>query len=193
MLTKHSYFNRLVIIACLATLLSSCGFRLRGGVEVTAELKVVYIAGIAEFSDLYQELKRLLQRSGSTLSARPTLDAATLSIADEGMTKRVLSVDAQGRAAEYELIYRFVFTVTTRNDKQDKGADSTANNQTILVPSQRISITRDFRFDPNNILATDAQEKQIRVEMVRFSVQQVLRRIQSHFKHTKGKQAQSAN
>ena len=59
---------------------------------------------------------------------------------------------------------------------------TSTHENTILVPSQQISLARDFRFDPDNVLATDAQEKQKRLELVKFSVQQVLRRIQSILK-----------
>lgn len=149
-----------------------------------AELKQVHITGIAEYAELYLELKRVLQRSGSQLSARPESAKSVINISGEEFRKRVLSVDAQGRAAEYELDYRFTFSVHTNEVKQENTTDKSVSDKKILVPAQQINLTRDFRFDPNNILATDAQERQIRLEMVRFAVQQVIRRIRSHLKHT---------
>lgn len=162
----------------------SCGFRLRGSVEVPAELKIVHITGIAEYSELYQELKRVLQRSGSQLTVKPNEAQSVITISGEETIKRVLSVDAQGRAAEYELNYHFTFSVYANEINQEKVTDNSASDKNILVPSQQIKLTRDFRFDPDNILATDAQEKQVRLEMVKFSVQQVMRRIQSYLKHS---------
>lgn len=169
---------------CLVALLMSCGFRLRGGVELPAELKSVHITGVAEFSDLYQELKRVLLRSGAKVTLKPEQALSVITISGEQMRKRVLSVDSQGRAAEYGLNYRFSFSVHTNQSgsRQESVSDKSINENTILIPSQQISLARDFRFDPDNVLATDAQEKQKRLELVKFSVQQVLRRIQSILK-----------
>ena len=92
------------------------------------------------------------------------------------MKKRVLSVDAQGRAAEFELIYTLHFKVT-KSDAQ------------VIVPEQKIELTRDFRFDPDNVLAKDAEEAQIRKDMISFAVRQMMRRIDSHLKSGRAAEA----
>jgi len=189
-----------VILACLIALLVSCGFRLRGAVEVPPSLKNVHISGVAEYSELNQELKRALQRSGSVITKSSDGAQSILIISGEETRKRVLSVDAQGRAAEYELNYLFSFSVisnspavTTNEQAAGKVSNSTAGEQSesasekpadnnILVPTQEINLTRDFRFDPNNVLATAEEEKKVRQDLVKFAVRQMLRRIQAHFK-----------
>lgn len=193
MLSNYSKIIKPVIVTCLISLLVSCGFRLRGDVETPPELKNVYIAGVAEYAELSQELRRTLLRSGSVITASEGSAQSIIRITNEVMKKRVLSVDAQGRAAEYELNYIFSFTVvsgtidigneTTVTDKSGQAkAKEPADN--ILVPAQEVNLTRDFRFDPDNVLATDAQEKKIRLDMVRFAVSQMLRRIRSHLIHS---------
>ncbi len=186
MLGNYTYIFKPVILACLIALLISCGFRLRGGGEVPAELKSVHIAGIAEYEILNQELKRALQRAGSIVTNIPGDAQSIINISGEETKKRVLSVDTQGRAAEYELNYRFSFSVTANNSAGVESESNPGNaaekspDQTVLVPFQQIKLTRDFRFDPNNVLATGAVEKQLQSELVRFAVRQMLRRIQSH-------------
>lgn len=166
----------------------SCGFRLRGGGEVPAELKSVYISGIAEYEILNQELKRALQRAGSVVAKTPGEAQSIISISGEQTRKRVLSVDAQGRAAEYELNYHFNFSVTSNSasgvesDSQPDTAAEKSSGNTLLVPTQQIKLTRDFRFDPNNVLATGAVETQLKSDLIRFAVRQMLRRIQSYLK-----------
>ena len=193
MLSNYSKIIKPVIVTCLISLLVSCGFRLRGDVETPPELKNVYIAGVAEYAELSQELRRTLLRSGSVITASEGSAQSIIRITNEVIKKRVLSVDAQGRAAEYELNYIFSFTVvsgtidigneTTVTDKSGQAkAKEPADN--ILVPAQEVNLTRDFRFDPDNVLATDAQEKKIRLDMVRFAVSQMLRRIRSHLIHS---------
>lgn len=145
---------------------------MRSAADVPAELKVVHIAGIGEFAPLSQELKKVLQRSGTQV-LRSAADAqSVINIIDEKYRRRVLSVDAQGRAAEYELIYSFRF------DVKNIGGE-------VIVPSQKIELLRDFRFDPSNVLAADAEEGQIRKDMNSMAVRQMMRRIESHFKSGK--------
>jgi len=143
---------------------------MRGSVEAPEILKEIHIAGIAEYSELNQELRKVLQRSGTKFLDSPEEALSVISVQGEGFNKRVLSVDAQGRAAEYELIYKFSFRVTSDTKE--------------LVPLQKIEIIRDYRFDPNNVLAKDAEEAQIRKEMIKFSVRQMMRRIETHLKHS---------
>ena len=183
MLSKYPYIVKIIIVASLLGLLSSCGFRLRGDVEVPAVLSIVHISGVAEYADLNQELKRVLQRSGSQITKTRETAKSVVNISSEQWRKRVLSVDSQGLAAEYELNYRFLFTVEEASTDEVKDPDKPVSS-TVLVPQQKIDLTRDFRFDPNNVLATEAEEKQIRLEMVRFAVRQMMRRIRSHLKYS---------
>ena len=172
MLSKCRQLVVYTLLLLLLGQLSACGFRLRGQVDVPEELKMVHIAGSAEFAPLTLELKKVLQRSGTRVLSSPAEAQSIITISNEVLKKRVLSVDAQGRAAEYELIYTLLFTITK--------ADAT-----VIVPQQKIDLSRDFRFDPNNVLAKDAEEAQIRKEMVSFAVRQMMRRIDSHLKSGK--------
>lgn len=172
MLNKFRTATRFFIIVSLFLSIAACGFRLRGSIVVPAELQRTHIAGIAEFSLLNQELKRVLQRSGTEVLSSATNAKSIITISGEEFKRRVLSVDAQGRAAEYELNYRYRFSITDLS-----GAS--------IVALQQINLTRDYRFDPDNVLAKDAEETQIRLDMVKFSVRQMMRRVQSQLKHVK--------
>ncbi len=149
--------------------MTACGFRLRGSVEVPDVLQKTHITGIGEFSELHQELKRVLQSSGSEVLRQAQNAKSIITISGENFRRRVLSVDALGRASEYELIYRYYFKISE--------ADGS-----VIIKNQEISLIRDFQFDPNNVLATDAQEAQIRTNMVKFSVRQMMRRVDSQIK-----------
>ena len=148
---------------------SACGFRMRGNVEVPDVLQQTHITGIAEFSELNQELKRVLQRSGSEVVSQPGNAKSIISISGEQYRRRVITVDATGRASEIELYYQYYFKI----------ASSTGE---VIVKNQRILLTRDYKFDPDNVLAKDAEETQIRTDMVKFSVRQMMRRVDSQLK-----------
>jgi len=148
---------------------SACGFRMRGSVEVPDVLQQTHITGIAEFSELNQELKRVLQRSGSEVVSQPGNAKSIISISGEQYRRRVITVDATGRASEIELYYQYNFKITSSTGE-------------VIVKNQRILLTRDYKFDPDNVLAKDAEETQIRTDMVKFSVRQMMRRVDSQLK-----------
>jgi len=154
--------------------LSACGFRLRGSVEVPDVLQQTYIAGVAEFSELNQELRKVLQRSGSTVVNNSASAKSIITISGENFRRRVLSVDAAGRASEYELHYKYNFTINRVGGE-------------VIIQDQSIIVLRDYQFDPDNVLAKDAEETQIRSDMVRFSVRQMMRRVDSQLKSSESK------
>lgn len=149
--------------------LSACGFHLRGPIELPPNLKTVRIFGSAEYAPLTLELTSTLSNAGVTVMPANSTGISTISITQESYTRRVLSVDAQGRAAEYGLLYAFYFQFS------DAGGE-------VLLPKTRIEVSRDFRFDPNAVLAKDTEEKQLRAEMVNFAVRQLVRRLDAVLK-----------
>jgi LPS-assembly lipoprotein len=151
-------------VLLLASSVSACGFRLRGGVELPPELKETRIVGIAEFSPLAIDFKRVLSRAGSVVRGSTDATSSAIVINGGNFTRRVLSVDASGRVAEYEIKYTYTFKILGTDNEE-------------LIPLQKIELTRDYRFDPGNVLAKDTEEAQLRSEMVRFSVSQAMRRI----------------
>ncbi|MEJ2439063.1 MAG: LPS assembly lipoprotein LptE [Gammaproteobacteria bacterium] len=156
--------NRTLLPLLLAGCLAACGFHLRGPASLPAVLKQTHIKGVAEFDPLRLELKRVLTNAGAQVLPAEAKTPSAIVISNVNYARRVLSVDAQGRAAEYALNYSFFFQV---NDASAK----------ILVPRQQIRISRDFRFDPNAVLAKDSEEQQIRTEMIRQSVRLLMRRV----------------
>lgn len=162
-------FLLLLVIGSVA----ACGFRLRGEIEIPPELKETRIIGPAEFAPLALEFKRVLTRAGSSVLSSTATTSSTIIIEGERFTKRVLTVDALGRVAEYELIYSYAFKIVTSEKVE-------------LVPTQKIEFTRDYRFDPDNVLAIETEEARIRSEMVRFSVVQAMRRINAILKSKSG-------
>lgn len=144
--------------------LSGCGWRLRGAISVPPALQRSCLTGVAAYSDLAVEIRSTLERAGAKVLDSCAAADAQLRIGRNEVRKRVLSVDASGRAAEFELTYNLQFTVV------DQAGD-------VLVRQQAIEISRDYRFDPDNVLAKGEEEKRIREEMVSFAVRQMMQRI----------------
>lgn len=159
----------LLLVACYLSL-ASCGFHLRGAVELPPPLARTYIVGAGN-SPLYYELESALLAAGGEVVDRPEAATATLTIHGERYGRRVLSVDSAGRASEYELSLHITYSVRSPDGK-------------ILAEPEEVSQLRDYRFDPDNVLASGDQEEILQTEMRRYTVRQILRRLQSTIART---------
>ena len=152
----------LLVTSCLS--LTSCGFHLRGAVELPPAMARTFIAG-AENSPLYYELESALLAAGGQVVESAEAADAILTLHSARYGRRVLSVDSAGRASEYELSLRVAFSLS------DNGGE-------LLARQDEVSVLRDYRFDPDNVLASGAQEEALQVELRRYAVRQILSRLQ---------------
>ncbi len=152
----------LPVACCLLLILQGCGFHLRGSQSIDLTLPILFVTGSSE---LQREVERALKGSGATLAASDAEAEAVLRLLDESRDRRVLSVNSSGKVSEYALRYSIRFTVTDRAG----GA--------LLVP-QEVSLTRDFVFDQEAVLAKGDEEARLFETMRREAIQSLLRRLQ---------------
>lgn len=153
----------LVFCACVA--MAGCGFQLRGSVELPG-LDTVRVSGAS--APMREELAVFLREGGVQVVEAASGDVdAQLSLTDEQMKRRVLSIDPNtGKAREYELAYSVDFQLIDA-----KG--------TALVPRQTVRLVRDFVFDVNAVIGKSREEAVLRTEMRRDAVQNIIRRLRS--------------
>ena len=157
---------RLTILFLFASLLSGCGFHLRGNVDLPANYQQMAIEGVSKYSALGLGLKRSLQGNGVTI-VDATAAQVILKISKVSYQRRLLSVSAtSGKTAEYELHYRLNMSVVNRQGN-------------VLVSEQPLQQLRDYVHDQNNVLGTDNQEAQLRKDMERDLIGMILRRLQA--------------
>jgi LPS-assembly lipoprotein len=142
--------------------LTACGFHLRGSVQLPPELTELAVRDTTPATDVAPELRRALKAEGVRVS-----DVAPLSLQlkAEQYGKRVLSVDSAGRAQEYGLSYSIKFSL-----RDEQGAP--------WLAEQSVSVSRDLRFDANAVLGTASEETQLKAEMRRDALLQIMRRLQ---------------
>ncbi|MDH5444860.1 MAG: LPS assembly lipoprotein LptE [Gammaproteobacteria bacterium] len=163
---KQSVTYWLLGLLLLMLLLQStaCGWRLRGSISFPPSIQTLYLQGVARYSELGVAIHSAFDGTNSTLVGQAGGAVAVLHILSNRADKRVLSTDGSGRASEYEIAYFFEFKITDK-----------AGNE--LVRQQRVSAKREYRFDPSNVLATDSEVTRLQKEMIRVSVQNMMRRI----------------
>lgn len=161
-MSKISSF--VLLISSLAV--SACGFHLRGAVVLPEAMQVTTIQGVGTWSEIATEIRDVLQAAGARVLPEPTDETSRLVVLDEEFDRRVLSVGSAGKVAEYELFYRLSYSLL--------GSDGA-----VLVPEQSVSMTRDYQFDPNNVLSSEQEENELKREMRQLAVRQMLRRVQA--------------
>ena len=146
------------------TMLSACGFHLRGANgEANLPFKTMLL-GFPENSALGAELRRNISANGTTVVTDPKLAEALLDVLGETREKVVLSLNSQGRIREYTLFYKFRFKV-----RGPKG-------QVLLAPTE-IILKRDISFNESAALAKEVEEGLLYRDMQSDLVQQILRRL----------------
>lgn len=153
---------RILLALLCATLLSACGFQLRGAVDLP--YSSLYIA-LPESNTLRAKLVRSISAgSKTTLTDSAKESQAILGITGDALVKNVLSLNSAGRVREYQLVRTFSFRVY-----DPLGRD--------LIPPSQIVVKRDITFDDSQVLSKQAEEVLLIKDMEDDVVQQLLRRL----------------
>ena len=155
----------MLLVTC-NLLLVSCGFHLRGAgkVELSPWLSSlrVNVEGNQQQNDpLLVAMKNAL-RTQTGVQIEDDGDVPLLVLYGERSDSRVLSVSSTGKADEYLLKYEVSFRLI---DKASR----------LLSEPQTVRIQRDHAFDRLNVLSKEREERDLRREMQRDAVQQILR------------------
>lgn len=152
----------LVFALALLSLLSACGFQLRGAYSLPYES--LYLS-LPEYSELGAGLKRAIRASGSTKIVGRAEDAQASFIPTIDTRDRIiLSLSGTGRVRELRLRYRYGYRIV-----DSKGRD--------LVPANEIELTRDMTYDDSNVLSKEQEETLLWRDMQNDLVQQLMRRL----------------
>lgn len=157
--------SRRTLLLLLLPLLGGCGFHLRGAVMLPQSMSNTVIVG-ADGSELYYEIENALRNSGGNVAQSMDATTSVLLINGQSISRRVLSVDSQGRDAEYELTLKLIFSLRDPSGRQ-------------IADKEKVTVNRDFSFDPDNVLAKGEEETALRSEMLRQGVAQMMRRLEA--------------
>ena len=150
------------LLIFMVLLLTSCGFHLRGSVQMPPELSEMAVRDVALSSEIGPNLRRALKNAGVRVDDSAVM---VLTLRTEKYGKRVLSVDTLGRAQEYGLSYTVKFSL-----KDEKGA--------VWIPEGSVTQTRDLQFDAAAVLGTANEETLLKTEMRRDAILQIMRQLQ---------------
>lgn len=155
-------------------LLGGCGYHLRGAYQLPPQMATTTIRADNMNSELVRGLKRSFETSGITIvdhlgandvAVAEKSKVAVLRIVKETHNKRILSVDAKGRVREYELHYAIGIELSAADD--------------FFLPEQALELSRDFLFDPEDVLGKSDEEADLLRDMQRDMVRLIMLRLQA--------------
>jgi len=147
----------------ISLLLGACGFHLQGRQPLPTAFANTYIDAEDEQTDFVQDLRKALLASGVKVIRTQGSAGATIQVHEDELTEKILSVSARNIPAEYELIYRVKFSVTSDGKT--------------LIEREEVSATRDISFDETQLLAKEREQEILREALARDLVALVMRRI----------------
>jgi len=164
---RRQVFSYITVLA-FAGLLSACGFQLRGvggnTVTVPDEWKSMYLASGNPNSELARAVVSQFAASGVEWSDRKTANFI-LQLGPERFEQRNLSLNAEARAAEFELTMRTDFTVRQ------------AKNNTEVIPQTSAATVKQMENDPRNVVGKAEEVRLLKSEMRTELARQIMRRI----------------
>ena len=153
-------YKRLIIVFTLVSLLSACGFHLRGDYLLNDELQTLYVTS----SDVHGELTRLVKQHLSHNQVKvlkhKNAQVPELRIMSDTLDRRTLSVFPNGQVAEYELIYSVHYQLRFADEEPQ---------------DFRFELNRDYQDDPNLALAKSRELALLLSEMRTSAVDKILR------------------
>jgi LPS-assembly lipoprotein len=152
---------RLLLIALLLVT-TACGWRLRGQGDITSlEGTALYLDVAAVGAELQASLERSLRTAGATLVGEPQQADAILVLLGEATQQRPVSISADARVQEYELVYSLRYRL-----------NSVAGE--VLVNDEELQSAEVYQYDSGNVLGTQSRAagvaERLRQDVVRMLV-----------------------
>jgi LPS-assembly lipoprotein len=145
----------------LSVALGGCGFRLAGSEHLPAVLAKPYLSVKDPYTDFAREFERQLKNSGAELQPGRQDATATIEVIKDLTEQRTLAVSSRNIPTDYELRYTVTFAV--------RGPDAE-----ILKP-QTITLSRDYSFEENELLAKEHEADILREHMAQDLVTMAMR------------------
>jgi LPS-assembly lipoprotein len=149
-------------VCCLA-MLPGCGFHLRGQAPLPPALAAPYLEAADHYTPLYAALVTHLRAAGAKLATDPATATAVIHLQKDDTGRELLSVSARNTPGEFEVYYSAEFSVTTGSGE--------------LLARQQATLTRDFAYDENAVLAKEHEEESLRTALADELAGLILRRL----------------
>lgn len=148
-------------------LLCSCGFHLRGMINVPEWLDNVSIISKDGNKELAAKLKSVLEGYKIQVNDDPALAKYWLMINRSNLQQQIVSIGASTNPRQYQLIMTTEFSLVT-----PKGQ--------VVKPVRQVTVTRQLTVNNDRILGSNEEESILISEMRQDTVIQIINRLSRH-------------
>lgn len=152
---------RFLVLGSTVLMLNACGFHLRGDADLPDAMAVTYIQGKKPFDTLNDDFRDALEGRGVRVTENRDEATAILRILGNRDEKDVLTVDIGGKVQEILIRQMIRFDVVTPDNQP-------------LVEKQTVTLSRDFVFNKDDILAkqreADLISKELQLDVVNMAM-----------------------
>ncbi|MEZ9566338.1 LPS assembly lipoprotein LptE [Vibrio artabrorum] len=152
---------KVTVVVLTVSLLSACGFHLRGDYSVPEELNKISVTSYDQYSTFTRMMKGQLRLNDVEI-VPPAENTPNLHIISESVGERTLSLYQNTRAAEKELTFQASYRVTIPE---------------IGSKTFSTSVTRSYLDNPLTALAKSVERDMIEDEMRKLATSQILRQM----------------
>ena len=163
MISRRAVSKGTVPILAATLLLASCGFHLQGRQPLPQAFAYTYIDTKDEQTDFVQDLRKALIAFNVNVVPTKGSSGAVITVHEDELTERILSVSARNIPTEYELTYAVEFSVTSDGKT--------------LIDKEVVTATRDVSFDETQLLAKEREQEILAEALARDLVGLVMRRL----------------
>lgn len=164
----HSRFAHTIVLTLAITLLSSCGWQLRGHYPANSErgqtlsqLKTLRVVSEDRNNAFFRSFHDTLKTQSIELSNDADI---RVEIRPESLRRQPLTYGRTGVPAQYQLTLSIEYF--------------SARADNVIVEQRNIISRRDYDFDPNLIIAKDREEQELLTEMRRELSERIIVSIQ---------------
>lgn len=136
------------LLVAIILVVMSCGWRLRGSVELPSQMKKINLIQLAEAREFYKRLKRTLQYGGAEVVETKVGADISLTITQVESESKSAAVDSVGRTVAKEISMTLIFNL------QD-------NQGISLAEQDEVRTSRIFRYNPDNVLGMELEESRV--------------------------------
>ncbi len=158
------FYALLLMVVVLGFMLQACGYHLKGAMGPLSPLPPTMVVG-SENTPLNSQMLQVLKDMETPIVNEKSLATLILNLSSESKARRVLSVNSEGKAEEYELNYSFTYSVTDNKNK-------------ILVSNQIIRRLLAIQFNSEQVNSIVSEAEQLFQDMRQAAVQDLARRLQ---------------
>ncbi|MEX2488039.1 MAG: LPS assembly lipoprotein LptE [Pseudomonadales bacterium] len=160
---------KIFLYIVLLSLVSGCGFHLRGSQGMDLGVERIHVAGTDRHGEFVRELRRSLEVRDTTVVTGGEEAPYSLRVMGENTTRRSVATTSDITVSEYELRMTVEFELLDASGQQ-------------LIEPMEIVAERIYVFDRQSLAGSSQEEDLLKEEMRRDLVRQMIHRVNATVK-----------